>query len=256
MLCCCYSSAGSSNGSSTDFNDQWKVLVYDSDGRDIISPLLNIGALRARGVTLHMLINANREAVPDAPAVYFIRPTETNIRRIVEDCSKKLYRAIYLHFITRIDRPLLELLVQLLVAVNGVSMIAKIFDQYIDMIALEPNLFTLNIQNSFMLYNEPSLSESQIRSFMNRVATGLLSTIRVLGSLPIIRCAPGGAAEMLSQELNSILKENISAKGPAQALLEVGHMRSHPSIHPSHNSHLHLMSHMPYRHHRLHCRTV
>ena len=111
-----------------------------------------------------MLINANREAVPDAPAVYFIRPTEANIRQIAEDCSKKLYRTIYLNFITRIDRPLLELLVKELVAVNGVSMVAKIFDQYLDMIALEPNLFTLNIQNSFMLYNEPSLSESQIRS--------------------------------------------------------------------------------------------
>lgn len=223
------------------------MLVYDSDGRDIISPLLNIGALRARGVTLHMLINANREAVPDAPAVYFIRPTETNIRRVVEDCSKKLYRAIYLHFITRIDRSLLELLVQQLVAVNGVSMIAKIFDQYLDMIALEPNLFTLNIQNSFVLYNEPSLSESQIRSFMNRVATGLLSTIRVMGSLPIIRCAPGGAAEMLSQELNSILKENISAKGPAQALLEVG--KAHEVA--SHNTHTTSISSFI-----LYCRTV
>ena len=35
------------------------------------------------------------------------------------------------------------------------------------------------------------------------------------------RCAPGGAAEMLAQELNSLLRENISARGPAQALFEV-----------------------------------
>jgi hypothetical protein len=106
---------------------------------------------------------------------------------------------------------------------------------------------------------------------MSRVASGLLSTVRVMGALPIIRyicahlwcaggcsgcvlvvdvfffdgamaasrvqtlphlsqcptfrhthrCAPGGASEMLAQELNSLLKENISSRGPAQALFEV-----------------------------------
>lgn len=42
--------------SGTDFTDQWKVLIYDDAGRDIISPLLNIGQLRQCGVTLHMLV--------------------------------------------------------------------------------------------------------------------------------------------------------------------------------------------------------
>lgn len=55
---------------------------------------------------------------------------------------------------------------------------------------------------------------------MGRVASGLLSTVRVMGALPIIRCAPGGASEMLTRELNSLLKENISSRGPAQALFE------------------------------------
>jgi hypothetical protein len=39
-----------------DFADTWKVLIYDQDCRDIISPLMNIGALRQLGVTLHMLV--------------------------------------------------------------------------------------------------------------------------------------------------------------------------------------------------------
>lgn len=39
-----------------DFSDQWKVLIYDQDGRDIISPLLNVGALRQKGVTLHLQV--------------------------------------------------------------------------------------------------------------------------------------------------------------------------------------------------------
>ena len=43
--------------STEDFADQWKVLVYDQDCRDIISPLMNVGALRQKGVTLHMTVS-------------------------------------------------------------------------------------------------------------------------------------------------------------------------------------------------------
>ena len=57
----------------------------------------------------------------------------------------------------------MEKLAQELVNTNSVSMVSKIYDQYLDVIALEPALFTLNIKDSFMLYNEPSLSETQIR---------------------------------------------------------------------------------------------
>jgi hypothetical protein len=41
-----------------DFTEQWKILIYDQDGRDIISPLLNVGALRQKGVTLHLMVNS------------------------------------------------------------------------------------------------------------------------------------------------------------------------------------------------------
>lgn len=201
-----------------DFADQWKVLVYDAECGDIIAPLLNISALRQKGVTLHLLLHTEREPVPDAPAVYFLRPTEANLKRVAEDCAKQLYRCVYLNFVTRIERPLLEKFAQDLTTAGAVSSVAKVMDQYLDVIALEQSLFTLNISNSFMAYNEPSLSEQQIRSFMTRVANGLLSTIRVLGALPIIRSASGGAAEMLAQELCNILRENLSARGPAQAL--------------------------------------
>lgn len=57
----------------------------------------------------------------------------------------------------------MEKFAQELVATNSVSMVAKIFDQYLDVIALEPSLFSLNIKDAFSLYNNPSLNETQIR---------------------------------------------------------------------------------------------
>ena len=194
------------------FADQWKVLVYDEDGRDIISPLLNVQSLRNKGVTLHLLLNSEREQISDAPAVYFMKPTENNIKRLIEDCSKRLYRSFYVHFITKIDRTLLEFLAKQLVATNSVPLISKIYDQYLDLISLEPNLFTLNIKNSFVSYNQSSLSENDIKLYMNKISFGLLSMIRLVGVIPIIRAPPGGPAEMLANELNTLIKENISIK--------------------------------------------
>jgi hypothetical protein len=43
--------------SNEDITDQWKVLIYDHSCRDIISPLMNVGALRNKGVTLHLLVS-------------------------------------------------------------------------------------------------------------------------------------------------------------------------------------------------------
>ena len=74
-----------------------------------------------------------------------------------------MYRTVYLNFLTRIERPLLEKLASELVANNSVSLVSKIYDQYLDLISLEPTLFTLNIKNSFSSYNEASLTESEIR---------------------------------------------------------------------------------------------
>lgn len=36
--------------------DQWKILIYDTDCRDIISPLMNVSALHQHGVTLYLLV--------------------------------------------------------------------------------------------------------------------------------------------------------------------------------------------------------
>jgi sec1 family domain-containing protein 1 len=201
-----------------DFSDQWKVLVYDNDCRDIISPLMNVGALRDKGVTLHMLLHSDREPVPDAPAVYFVRPTESNIKRIAADCKKKLYRAVYINFSTRIDRSLLEIFAQELVASDSVGTVVSIMDQYLDMISLEPSLFSLNMKNSFELLNAKGVTEQSMKSYMTRLANGLLSAVRVMGALPIIRAPTNGAAEMLAQELGGLLRENLDPRGPAHAL--------------------------------------
>lgn len=49
------------------------MLIYDRRCRDIISPLLNVSKLRKRGVTLHLLLEAEREDIPDV-----VRPIQSS----------------------------------------------------------------------------------------------------------------------------------------------------------------------------------
>jgi hypothetical protein len=108
------------------WEDQWKILVYDSYCRDIISPLLRVGELRKRGVTLHLMLNGERHPVWDVPAVYFVLPTRSNIQRIAEDCKNKMYDYYYLNFASSIPSPLLEELASSVVETDAAQQIVKV----------------------------------------------------------------------------------------------------------------------------------
>lgn len=49
-----------------------------------------------------------REALPDVPCVYFILPTEDNVRIVCQDFSSSMYESYYLNFISALSRPRLE----------------------------------------------------------------------------------------------------------------------------------------------------
>ena len=188
-------------------HNQWKVLIYDRTCRSIISPLLSVSDLRRKGVTLHLLIDSDREPIPDVPAVYFVEPTRANISIIAQDCALGLYKSAYLNFVTRLDRSLLEEFARLVVQSNSVNRVALVYDQYLDYVCLERNLFTLNKHNSYVLYNDSTTTESQMEKAMLDVANGLLSVISTIGQLPVIRCARGGAPEMVARMLMSMISD-------------------------------------------------
>lgn len=168
---------------------QWKILIYDVACRSIISPILSVQQLRRQcGVTLHLLLHSDREPIPDVPAIYFVQPTKENLVRIAHDASKALYSAMYLNFVTKLDRSLMEEFAQLVVQTNSLSQIASIHDQYLDFTCYEQSLFTLNKSNSYVIYNGTQSTEAVIEQFMTHIAYSLFSVVATLGQIPIIRC--------------------------------------------------------------------
>ena len=51
----------------------WKVLVFDNMGRDIISSVMRVNDLRARGVTIHLSVGSSDWHSRSAIGIYLLR---------------------------------------------------------------------------------------------------------------------------------------------------------------------------------------
>ncbi|KAK3563097.1 hypothetical protein QTP86_016332 [Hemibagrus guttatus] len=191
----------------------WKVLIYDRFGQDIISPLLSVKELRDMGITLHLLLHSDRDPIPDVPAIYFVMPTEENIDRICQDLRNQLYESYYLNFISAISRSKLEDIASAALAANAVNQVTKVFDQYLNFITLEDDMFVLCNQNkeqiSYLAINKPDIMDTDMEAIMDTIVDSLFCFFVTLGAVPIIRCPRGNAAEMVAVKLDKKLRENL-----------------------------------------------
>ncbi|CCG83257.1 putative Golgi transport protein Sly1 [Taphrina deformans PYCC 5710] len=198
-----------SDSKATVENSIWKVLIFDSLGQDVISSVLRVNDLREAGVTVHMQLKADRQPIADVPAVYFVEPTPENIQRIADDLTKGLYDSAYLNFSSSIPRTLLEDLAAL-TATNGVAgNIKQVYDQSLNFVVSEPDLFSLRQKDVFHMLNAPSVAEAAVESAIEKMVTGLFSVVVTLDNIPIIRCPGGNAAEMVARKLDSRLRDYV-----------------------------------------------
>ncbi|CAJ0754891.1 9226_t:CDS:2 [Entrophospora sp. SA101] len=156
-----------------------------------------------------VLLKSDRQQIPDVPAIYFVEPTPNNIQKISEDLAKNLYETYYINFLTTIPRPLLEEFATITYQNNTSNLIAQVYDQYLNFIVTEPNLFSLNQPNIYYTLNDPTAAETAIEEAIDRTVTALFSVLATMGVVPIIRCPRGNAAEMVAYKLDSRLRDHL-----------------------------------------------
>ncbi|KAL5992422.1 hypothetical protein ACLOJK_013340 [Asimina triloba] len=115
-----------------------KILIFDPLCCDILSTLVHVEGLRKHGVTLYFLIDKERQMVRKP-----LPSTSSNIQRIIADVSRGLYQPFHLNFLSLLPRPLLEDLALGILQSDSVHRIGKIWDQYLEFITLEENMFSL-----------------------------------------------------------------------------------------------------------------
>ncbi|KAK4646657.1 Vesicle trafficking between the ER and Golgi [Podospora bellae-mahoneyi] len=189
----------------------WKVLVFDDLGRDVISPVLQVSDLRSLGVTMHMHISANRAKIPDVPAIYLVEPTPANLEAITRDLKNGLYSSVYVNFLSSIPRPLLEDFAAQTAVTETSEQIAQIYDQYLNFIVTEPDLFSLGMQkqHTYWALNSAKTNDEELDRVVDRIVSGLFSVVVTLGVIPVIRCPKGAAAEVIAQRLDRKLRDHV-----------------------------------------------
>ncbi|KAG2179061.1 hypothetical protein INT43_001911 [Umbelopsis isabellina] len=194
-----------------DGNDEviWKVLIFDQFGQDIISSVMRVNDLRDNGVTVHMQLKKDRSALPDVPAVYFVEPTSDNVKRICEDMKKDLYESYYINFASSVPRNILEEFAATTIATNTASSVAQVYDQYLNFVCTDANVFSLNQPRAFVTLNDHTAAETTIESTIDSIANSLFSVLVTMGVVPIIKCPRGNAAEMVARKLDTKLRDHV-----------------------------------------------
>ncbi|CAN6206621.1 unnamed protein product [Urochloa humidicola] len=194
--------------------EAYKLLVMDPPCVSLLSPVLKVADLRRHGVTLTLGIDRPRQAVPDAPAVYLVRPTPSNVDRIAADAAAGLYASFHVNFSTSVPRPVLERLATACAAAPPAcaGRVARVADQYIHFVCLEEGLFSLAQPRAYVALNDPAAADADITSLVDAVALGLFCVFATLGVVPVIRCARGGPAEMVAAALDARLRDHLLAK--------------------------------------------
>ncbi|RMZ79630.1 hypothetical protein DV737_g3320, partial [Chaetothyriales sp. CBS 132003] len=188
----------------------WKVLVFDDFGRDVISSVLRVNDLRSKGVTIHLNINSPRYPIPDVPVLYLVEPTAANTKLICSDLARGLYRPAYVNFLSSVPRPLLEDFAAQIAAANVGESIAQVYDQYLNFIVAEPDLFSLGLgKESYWTFNSAKVDEAEQDRAIDRIVSGLFSVSVTMGSVPIIRCPQSELAKMIATKLDRKLRDHV-----------------------------------------------
>lgn len=97
--------------------------------------------------------------------------------------EKRLYDSYYINFCHSIPRNLLEDFASMTLASKTAGAVAQVYDQYLDFVCLESNLFSLQMKDSYHTINDVHSTESVINAFTERIVSSLFSVIITMGEL-------------------------------------------------------------------------
>lgn len=210
--------------------ETFKVLVLDQYTKNVLAPLLRVNDLRKHGVTLHLMIEAERQPIPDVPAVYFVSESDANVDRIAADARQGLYDSLYINFVGHVPLPLLDRLASVAARDASAQRITQVFDKYLSFISLETGLFSLGLHDTYVALNDPRKTDKEIevrcvlsraslsalrhlsQAEVDRVVEGLFCVLATAGVVPIIRCPKGGAAEHVAQKLSERIRAHLTQR--------------------------------------------
>lgn len=128
-------------------------------------------------------IGAARNPIPDVPVIYLTEPTSQNLEAITGDLQKGLYSPAHINFLSSIPRVLLEDFATETANAGTSEHIAQLYDQYLNFIVAEPDLFSLGMQkeHTYWALNSAKTSDAELDRVVDKVVSGLFSVVVTMG---------------------------------------------------------------------------
>lgn len=129
---------------------------------------------------------------------------------ICSDLSKGLYSTAYVNFISSVPRTILEEFAAQIVSTNTSENIAQVYDQYLNFVVAEPDLFSLGMgKESYWTFNSAKIDEAVQDAAIDKIVSGLFSVSVTMGAVPIIRCPQTELAKMIATKLDRKLRDHV-----------------------------------------------
>lgn len=127
-------------------------------------------------------INSARHPIPDVPVLYLVEPTAANLNLINADLSRNLYADAYINFTSSIPRPLMEDFAAQIAEAGTSESVAQVYDQYLNFIVAEPDLFTLGLgKETYGTLNSAQTKDEDLDTLIDRIVSGLFSVAVTMG---------------------------------------------------------------------------
>jgi sec1 family domain-containing protein 1 len=95
-----------------------------------------------------------------------------------------MYDSVYINFLSSVSRPLLEDLASHVASTNTSNLVAQVYDQYLNFVVTEENLFSCGIPGVYHTLNNPTVAETVIEETVNKIVSSLFSVAVTMGMTP------------------------------------------------------------------------
>ncbi|XP_047240435.1 vacuolar protein sorting-associated protein 45 isoform X1 [Girardinichthys multiradiatus] len=183
-----------------------KVLLMDKETTSIVSVVYTQSEILQKEVYLFERIDSqNRDSMKHLKAICFLRPTKENVQHLIQELRRPNYSVYFIYFSNVISKSEIKALAE----ADEQEVVAEVQEFYGDFIAVNPHLFSLNLQGVARRRTDQNLS-SQNRfpgrtwetSMLSRCTQGLTSVLLALKKCPMIRY-------QLSSDMAKRLAENV-----------------------------------------------
>ena len=210
-----------------DYSDEeelkfcFKILLFDDEAFNILSPLLKIYYLRDYNISMTLNIKDAREKISDIMAIYIISLTKENLDYIYDDMKNQIFDNIYINFLSYDtgdinNKNILDEFYRKIAYLENNSCLYKISIIPINICLYHPKIFSLNIKKPYLLLNSPNISDNIYQEYLSKISIGLFSSLFLMKTYPVVKYHKGffgdDIIKKIQAEFNYLFKTNPEIK--------------------------------------------